>query len=104
MREIKLQEIKDKFDVCLGFFGSPPVIKNDKGYQIRIKTFAKYNYRLGTTRISWDYFMTDNKGVIYRSPRGYAKEYNKKVRIVDIEKEYEIYKELRTDNQIMHSD
>lgn len=98
MREIKLQEIKDKFDVDLGLFGQPPIAEDYRGgYSIRIRTGAKVNYRLGTTSISWDYFITDKDGVIIKSPRGFAQQYNKKVKITDIKEEYQVYKKLRTD-------
>lgn len=70
---------------------SPAVFKRGKGYGIRIlkgQITRGYN-----TTMNWDYFDLDETGMIVRSPRGMAKQFNKKVRITDMDKAVEKYKE-----------
>lgn len=98
MIDITLQDIKDRFDLSFSIFGGSPITLIDNGYQIRIRTAVKINSIRGTTTINWDYFMTDKDGIIYRSPRGYAKEFNKKIRISDIKEQYEFYEKLKEKN------
>jgi hypothetical protein len=60
--------------------------QDDMSYYIRIIK------SLGRSRNEWEYFELDKTGLITSSPRGMAKEYNKKVRIIDMEKMVEEYK------------
>lgn len=61
----------------------PPVCKDENGkYHIRIKTGMSVRGRY--VSYSYDYFVLDETGLIIQSPRGLAREYNKKVRIIDI--------------------
>ena len=93
-REIKLNQLP--FTPVSMFFGGlrPAVFrrgKDNKEYGIRIKTGE--SWRGDNRSESWDYFELDETGLIISSPRGYAKEYNKKVRITDIEEAVEEYKD-----------
>jgi hypothetical protein len=83
IREIKMAEfpftgtgywLYDKY--------SPGILKTKDGYQIRIKT--SHMVRGGLEKLQFDYFKLDSTGLIVESPRGEGKEYNRKVRIVDI--------------------
>lgn len=65
-----------------------------KGWYIRIIKDS-YHSRSGTTRTSWEYFKTDDTGLIIESPRGMAPQFNKRVRITDLEAMTEKYKEKR---------
>jgi hypothetical protein len=62
--------------------------KNDGWYSIRIIKGA--DIFKGTRE--WDYFSLDETGLIISSPRGLAKEFNKKVRIIDMLQAVELYK------------
>lgn len=93
MKEIKLSQLP--FKPVSMFFGGlrPAVFKNEKNgtYGIRIK--VSESWRGNNVSESWDYFELDENGVITKSPRGYAKEFNKKVKIVDISEAVKKYKE-----------
>lgn len=45
----------------------------------------------GNTTTTYDYFKLNSDGVIIQSPRGYAKEYNKKVKIINMEEAIKKY-------------
>lgn len=60
----------------------PPVAKTDTGWSVRIETGRSWGG--GSTRINWDYFRTDEDGLVLSSPRGCAKEYNKRVRLTGL--------------------
>ncbi len=94
IKEISFDEFTCKHKLSsMRVFGkfSPAVFKNDNGYGIRIKTGESWH---GTnTTYEWNYFELDATGLIISSPRGLAKEFNKKVRITDIEKQVEEYKD-----------
>ena len=70
---------------------SSAVLKRKDGYCIRIITGAGFS-RTNISR-SWDYFDLDETGMITKSPRGMAKDFNKKVRITDMDQAVEKYKE-----------
>jgi|SRR3990167_10838876 len=90
MKEITFKQLP--FKAVSMFFGGlrPAVFKKDNGtFGIRIKT--------GESRIgqniseNWEYFDLDSTGLITASPRGYASQFNKKVRIIDIEQAVDEY-------------
>ena len=70
---------------------SPAVFKRGKGYGIRI--IKSVGFTGQTIRRSWDYFDIDETGMITASPRGMAKEFNKKIRITEMDQAVEKYKE-----------
>jgi hypothetical protein len=72
---------------------SPAIFKRENGYGIRIKTGS--GIRGMNYNVAYDYFTLDETGLIIMSPRGMAKKFNKRVRIIDIDKILEIYKEWR---------
>lgn len=74
----------------LGRF-SPAVYKRKNGYGIRIIKSIGFSGR--NINQSWDYFDLDKTGMITTSPRGMAREFNKKVRITDMDQAVEKYKE-----------
>lgn len=43
----------------------------------------------------WEYFDLDKTGLIISSPRGMAKQFNKKVRIIDMDEMLKAYKDKR---------
>jgi hypothetical protein len=59
----------------------PAVFEKNGGYEIRILAGRSYRGRDVVDR--YDYFELDADGVITKSPRGYAKAYNK-IRVRDI--------------------
>lgn len=67
-----------------------------KGWYIRILQGRSFS-RSGTTRTSWEYFKTDDTGLIIESPRGLASQYNGRVRISvkSLERATEKYKDKR---------
>lgn len=91
-KEIQLSQLPFK-PVSMFFGGLRPAVfkKEEGGYGIRIKIGEAWNS--GGTKTTWDYFDLDKTGLIIASPRGYAKTYNKKVRIIDIDKMVLEYKE-----------
>lgn len=92
IKEITLQQLP--FRPVSMFFGElrPAVFEKDNGeYGIRIKTGEGWHGNNVTE--TWDYFDLDRTGLIIASPRGFAKDYNKKVRIIDIEKMVKEYKD-----------
>jgi hypothetical protein len=60
-------------------------------YNICIKTGESWRGQYVT--VSWDYFKLDATGLIYQSPHGSAKQYNKKIRLLDMDKAVEMYKD-----------
>ncbi len=95
IREISFDEFPYKHKISsIRVFGrfSSAVFKNENNtYGIRIKTGE--SWRGTNTSYEWDYFGIDSTGLITSSPRGLAKQFNKKVRIIDIEKQVEEYKD-----------
>ena len=94
MKEITFEQFPLKDQIAsynvLGKF-SPAVMKRDDGYCIRI---IKGKSFLGShTTMNWDYFDLDDSGMITTSPRGMAKQFNRKIRITDIAEAVEEYKE-----------
>ena len=92
IKEITLSELP--FKPVSMFFGGlrPAVFKKENGaYGIRIKTGE--SWRGNNVTENWDYFDLDEAGLITASPRGHAKRFNKKVRIIDIEKAVDEYKD-----------
>lgn len=85
MRQISINDITNRFE--LGFSypipNIPPVHKSESGWTIRILVGESWGMG-GSRNTKWDYFRTDLDGVIKESPRGFAKEYNKKVQITDL--------------------
>lgn len=78
--QIGFERIENRFQLAgyYWFDGSykAPVIAKDGGYSIRVlmgETTRGHN-----TTTKYDYFQTDADGIILASPRGYAKEFNKK--------------------------
>jgi len=64
------------------------VYKKEDEYGIRIfKTIGMKN--------AWDYFCLDETGMITQSPRGMAKQFNKKIRITNMDEMVEAYKGKR---------
>lgn len=79
--QIAFNRIEDRFKLAgyYWFDGSykAPVTENENGgYQIRVLMGETTRGRDTTTK--YDYFEIDADGVIVSSPRGYAKEFNKK--------------------------
>ena len=64
---------------------SDAVNKKEEGYSIRI--FVSIGMKS-----EWQYFELNTTGLIIKSPRGMAKEFNKKVRITNMDKMVEEYK------------
>ena len=92
IKEITLLQLP--FKPVSMFFGGlkSAVFKKENGtYGIRIKTGESWRGKNVTE--NWDYFDLDEVGLITTSPRGHAKEFNKKVRIIDIEDAVEEYKD-----------
>ena len=94
MKEITFNQFPliDKIASYNVFKFSPAVFKREKGYCIRIIKSVGISGR--NIRRSWGYFDLDETGMITASPRGMAKEFNKKVRITDMDKTVEEYKEI----------
>ena len=67
---------------------SDAVNKKEKGYSIRIFVCIGL-------KSEWQYFELDTTGLIVESPRGMAKEFNKKMRITNMDKMVEIYKDKK---------
>ena len=91
IKEITLNELP--FNPVSMFLGGlkPAVFKKENGtFGIRIKIGE--SWKGNNISSNWDYFELDNNGLIITSPRGYAKQFNQKVKIIDIEKMVEEYK------------
>jgi len=91
IKEITIKELG--FKPVSMFFGGlrPAVFKKDNStYGIRIKTGE--SWQGNNISESWDYFELDETGLITASPRGYASQFNKKVKITDIDEAVEEYK------------
>lgn len=67
---------------------SDAVNKKEKGYSIRIFVCIGL-------KSEWQYFELDTTGLIVESPRGMAKEFNKKVRITNMDRMVEVYKDKK---------
>jgi len=78
--QIGFERIENRFQLAgyYWFDGSykAPVIEKDGGYQIRV--LARETTRGRNTTTKYDYFELDADGIIVSSPRGYAKEFNRK--------------------------
>jgi hypothetical protein len=92
---VKIKEIRLKdfdFEPSSYRFGEeeyPGVSRHGDGYQIRIQVS---NFLRGNShKMTWDYFYLDATGLIVKSPRGYSKAYNGKVRVIDIAQEESYY-------------
>jgi len=86
----------ERFDLASMSFGGfrPAIFKSSdssRGFGIRIRTGR--GWRGDTQSENWDYFELDSTKLIISSPRGMAKQYNKKCRVTDIEVGVEEYKE-----------
>lgn len=94
IRNMTCKDFETKFMLASYWFGEkfcPAIFKQDKGgYGIRIK--AGGSWRGQRVTAVYDYFALDDTGLIISSPRGLAKEYNKRVRIVDITEGVERHK------------
>ena len=64
---------------------SNAVNKKETGYSIRLMV------SIGM-KSEWSYFELDNTGLIIESPRGMAKQFNKKIRITNMDEMVEAYK------------
>jgi hypothetical protein len=78
--QIAFERIEDRFDLA-GYYwldGSykAPVAEKDGGYLIRVQMGETTRGRDTTTK--YDYFELDADGIIVSSPRGHAKEFNRK--------------------------
>ena len=95
MKEITFDQFPLKERIAsynvLGTF-SPAVFKREKGYCIRI--IEGQVIRGNNTTMQWNYFDLDEAGMIIKSPRGMAREFNKKVRITDIDQAVESHKDV----------
>ena len=74
----------------LGINFYPAISKDNFGYSIRVIIYSNFN---GKT--AWDYFKTDLTGLVIESPRGRAKDYNKKIRFTNLEELLEEFKEKK---------
>jgi hypothetical protein len=86
MRETTIDKIGWTFQLAAYQFGAkvhPAVVRKNGGYQIRVETKRVSSGTQET--VSWDYFELDDTGLITKSPRGYASEFNRKVRVTDID-------------------
>ena len=94
IRETSYKEFEQRYQLGSYWFGTkfcPSMYKKENGgYGIRIKTGESWHGQNQSQ--SWDYFELDETDLILHSPRGLAKEYNKKVRVIDIEKGVKKYK------------
>ena len=99
VQEVKLSYLEHQFQLASYTFSGEhcsPVNKGKYHYSIRVLGGQNINYNSGTTSTKWDYFETTKEGLITKSPRGYAKEYNKKIRITDLDKRIEEYEKDRS--------
>lgn len=62
------------------------------GYGIRILE-SRMDTRRGYHTTSWSYFKTDTTGLVIESPRGMAKQFNKRIRYTDMPAAVEFYKD-----------
>jgi hypothetical protein len=83
--EMTYADLANVFTPASYYFGRtwcPAVDAGGDGYQIRV---VKNDTRTGSSQTtSYDYFRLDSTGLVVESPRGYAKDYTKRVRVVDI--------------------
>lgn len=84
VRKITLDQLERDFELIqCPLTGNPPITKRKEGYSIRVLKSIERGWD-GRQSIKMDYFETDLDGVILSSPRGMAKNYNKKVQIRDL--------------------
>lgn len=93
---MKIKEIEYKDFPLLKYLASyNPLGK--QSYAVWEDTEGNYNIRiiksLGHTRKEWEYFELDSTGLILKSPRGMAKQFNKRIRITNIKEMLEEYKD-----------
>jgi hypothetical protein len=100
--DLPFSRIESRFDLASMQLSSlskfqPAVFKKSEGngYGIRILRSSSYNNFSGTRRTSWEYFYTDDTGLITESPRGLASEYNGRYRVSGLEEAVEAYKDKR---------
>ncbi len=90
VKEIKYEEFPLlKYLASYNVMGcqSNAVHKNEGGgYGMRIVK------SLGYQRREWEYFELDDTGLILKSPRGMAKQFNKKIRITNMDEMLKEYK------------
>lgn len=70
--------------ISLGGRFFPAVARDGGAFSIRVVTSIQRSSN-GRQRTGWGYFELDSTGMIEASPRGLARVYNRKVRIIDIE-------------------
>ncbi len=95
--ELPFDSIERQFDLASMTFGrfQPAVWKKGSdekpGYGIRILVSSAYNHRTQTTHTSWDYFYTDETGLIIQSPHGLGSKYNGRYRITGLDEAVKKY-------------
>ena len=87
MKEITLQKIRNRFDLEKSYREMPISRDHLGNYSVKVITRIDYDFIIPKREI--DYFITDKEGVIIKSPLGWAKIFNKKVKIIDIKEQYE---------------
>jgi len=86
IKEIKLKDFRDHFKLYAIHNPDRPAIERvswHDGYRIRVLVKCRSH-----RKVKYDYFYTDNTGLIVRSPKKYSPIYTDRFRIVDIEKFY----------------
>ena len=68
---------------------SPAIFKKETGYGVRILK-SRFNYGQGA---EWEYFDLDETGLVMSSPRGMARQFNKKIRYTNMDEVVEEYKD-----------
>lgn len=97
--ELPFELIEARFDIASMNMGKfkPAVWRKTEGetpgYGIRILVSSSYNRLSGSRKTGWDYFYTDEAGVITQSPRGFGKDYTGRFRITGLDKAVEMYKD-----------
>lgn len=84
-REISIDALTNRFELGFAYpiANIPPVHKSDGKWTIRV-IVGQSSYG-SSNRISWDYFHCDLDGLVIDSPRGYSKEFNKRVKITGLD-------------------
>lgn len=96
IKEIKFEEFAEGKLLASKTFRNlePAITRESERYCICILTGRRFSKGLMVTSY-WDYFYTDKTGLITDSPPGYGREYNRKVRITNMEQAHEEYKDKR---------
>lgn len=77
--EVSFERIERTFRLASYYWGGaykPPVFRSGAGFGIRV--LARQTSTLRTTSTSYDYFEINADGIVTASPRGWAKEFNRK--------------------------